>query len=148
MIKGYTTGAFDLFHVGHLRRLKGARSYCDYLVVGVSTDECVANYKRSPIVPFDQRIEIIRSLRYVDEAVAQIDLDKFRAWQDLRYDVLILGEDQRQYDTTFGAIEKLKRSGVTLIQELRLDGVSTTDIIERIRRSCPDPLSFGGPGRA
>ncbi len=67
---GYTTGTFDLFHIGHLNIIKRAKEQCDYLIVGVSTDEVVMSYKHHyPVIPFEQRIEIVAALKYVDEVV-------------------------------------------------------------------------------
>ena len=61
MIVGYTTGVFDLFHIGHLNLLRNARAMCDRLVVGVTADELMLNYKKkSPVIPFEERIEIVR----------------------------------------------------------------------------------------
>ncbi|GAA1249765.1 adenylyltransferase/cytidyltransferase family protein [Prauserella halophila] len=95
-VTGYAPGAYDLFHVGHLNILRRASARCDRLVVGVVTDEVVHRVKgRLPIVPFDERLEIVRSIRYVDEAVADPYTDKFEAWEDLRYDILFKGDDWR-----------------------------------------------------
>lgn len=69
MTRVLTTGVFDLFHVGHLRSLEKAKSLGSYLIVGISNDGDVANYKRSPIIPFEQRLELVRAIRCVDEAL-------------------------------------------------------------------------------
>ncbi len=91
---GYTTGVFDMFHIGHLNILRKARENCDYLIVGVSTDELVREYKsRTPIIPFSERIEIVKAIRYVDEVVPQVTMDKLQAWEKLRFDVLFHGSD-------------------------------------------------------
>lgn len=91
---GYTTGVFDLFHIGHLNILKKAKEHCDYLIVGVSTDENVLNYKKKmPIIPFKERIAIIDSIRYVDRAVPQKSMDKYSAWKELKFDVIFHGDD-------------------------------------------------------
>ena len=74
---GYTTGVFDMFHVGHLNVLQRAKEMCDYLIVGVSTDECVLSYKhKTPVIPYTQRAAIVSAFRYVDEVIPQETMDK------------------------------------------------------------------------
>lgn len=79
MIIGYTTGVYDLFHIGHLNLLKNAKGMCDKLVVGVTVDELVAYKGKKALIPFEDRIEIVRSIKYVDAAVPQYDMDKLTA---------------------------------------------------------------------
>jgi glycerol-3-phosphate cytidylyltransferase len=93
-IIGYTTGVFDMFHIGHLHLLKKAKHHCDYLIVGVSTDELVESYKgKTPIIPFNHRFEIVNSLEVVDEVVVQADRDKIKQFHEINYDVLFVGDD-------------------------------------------------------
>ena len=93
-IIGYTTGVFDMFHIGHLHLLKKAKNRCDYLIVGVSTDELVKTYKhKTPIIPFEHRLEIIGSLKFVDEVVAVTHRDKKQSFLEVGYDVLFVGDD-------------------------------------------------------
>jgi glycerol-3-phosphate cytidylyltransferase len=95
-VVGYAPGAYDMFHIGHLNILKRAAAECDRLVVGVVSDEVVLKAKgKLPIVPFEERLEIVRSIRYVDDAVADLHVDKFDAWRHLRFDVLFKGDDWR-----------------------------------------------------
>lgn len=108
MIVGYTAGVYDLFHVGHLNILRNARSMCDRLIVGVSTDELIVARKgRQPVIPFEERMEIVRSVKYVDVAVAQEDMDKIGMWERLKFDVMFVGDDWhnsdkwREYDRQF-----------------------------------------------
>ena len=93
LVIGYTTGVFDLFHIGHLNLLRNARSLCDRLIVGVTTDELVSYKHKSSVIPFNERIEIVRSCRYVDVAVAQSSLDKVEAHNSLKFDILFVGDD-------------------------------------------------------
>ena len=93
MIIGYTTGAYDLFHVGHLNLLRNAKSLCDRLIVGVTVDELV-NYKgKSPIIPFQERSEILRSIKYVDAVVPQYDMNKVEACEKVKANILFVGDD-------------------------------------------------------
>ena len=93
---GYAPGAYDMFHVGHLNILRRAAAECDHLIAGVVSDEVVLAAKgKAPIVPFRERIEIVRSLRYVDQAVADEHVDKFESWRQLGFDVLFKGDDWR-----------------------------------------------------
>ena len=91
---GYAPGAYDLFHVGHLNILKHARLHCDYLIAGVVSDEkCLATKGRTPVVPLAERLEIVRSNRYVDEAVAETELEKLDTWRRVGFDILFKGDD-------------------------------------------------------
>jgi len=93
-IIGYTTGVYDLFHIGHLNLLKRARLACDHLIVGVTTDELAAERKgHEPVIPFLERVEIISSIRYVDEVVPQTHMDKLEAWNNLKFDRMFVGDD-------------------------------------------------------
>jgi len=96
---GYTTGVFDMFHVGHLHILKKARNHCDYLIVGVSSDDLVESYKgKTPIIPLSDRMEIVASLSCVDEVIVQRHRDKRRQFDDIGYDVLFVGDDWKGSD--------------------------------------------------
>ena len=83
-----------MFHIGHLNILRQAKAKCDYLIVGVSTDELCASYKKkAPIVSFEERKAIVESIRYVDEVVPQINRDKFSAWEKTPFDIMFVGDD-------------------------------------------------------
>lgn len=91
---GYTTGVFDLFHIGHLNILKRAKEQCDYLIVGVSTDELVRQYKnKTPVIPFEERKAIVEAIKYVDEVVPQESRDKIEAFNKYQFDVIFVGDD-------------------------------------------------------
>lgn len=93
---GYAAGAFDLFHVGHLNILKHARSQCDFLIAGVVSDEMLQTGKGiTPVIPLAERLEIVRNIRYVDEAVAETVPDKLDVWRELKFDVFFKGDDWR-----------------------------------------------------
>jgi glycerol-3-phosphate cytidylyltransferase len=93
---GYAAGGFDLFHVGHLNILRRAKSHCNYLIAGVVSDEMLCATKGSPpVVPLAERLEIVRHISFVDEAVAEVLEDKLDTWRELRFDVFFKGDDWR-----------------------------------------------------
>lgn len=126
-IIGYTTGVYDLFHIGHLRLLKRAKMHCDYLIVGVSSDELVSSYKNKlPIIPFSHRMEIINSISYVDEVVVQTNRDKKQQFEELCYDVLFVGDDWKD-DPLWKELEvHLEASGAAITYFPYTKTVSTT----------------------
>lgn len=115
-IIGYTTGVFDLFHIGHLNILKRAKENCDFLIVGVSTDELVMEYKnKKPVIPFNERIAIVEAIKYVDKVVPQKSMDKIAAWQELKFDVLFHGDDWKKSRFYSEYAEPLESLGVKLV---------------------------------
>jgi len=93
---GYVPGGFDLFHIGHLNILRAARARCDFLIAGVATDVSLMGMKgRQPVIPFEERLQIVAGLRLVDRAVADQAQDKRQAWRRHRFDVLFKGDDWR-----------------------------------------------------
>ncbi|NLW33795.1 MAG: adenylyltransferase/cytidyltransferase family protein [Fibrobacter sp.] len=93
MVIGYTTGVFDLFHIGHLNMLRNAKGLCDKLIVGVTIDKLVYYKNKQPIIPFSERIDIVRSCKFVDIAIPQVTMDKYEAWKKLKFDILFVGDD-------------------------------------------------------
>ena len=93
---GYAPGAYDLFHIGHLNILRRAAEHCDRLIAGVVSDEMLLRTKgRAPVVPLAERMEIVRSLRFVDEVHAEVLPDKLDTWRQVGFDVLFKGDDWR-----------------------------------------------------
>lgn len=130
---GYTTGVFDMFHVGHLNILRRAKEQCDYLIVGVSTDELVQKYKhKNPIIPFEERKEIVKAIEYVDQVVEQEDRDKFKAWEKLKFDVMFVGDDWKG-NTLFVEVEQmLKEVGVDVVYFPYTKDTSSTILREKL----------------
>jgi len=93
MVIGYTTGVFDLFHVGHVNILRNAKSMCDRLIVGVSVDKLVSYKGKNSVIPFEERIEVVRSSRFVDLAVPQDRMDKIEAWKRYKFNIMFVGDD-------------------------------------------------------
>ncbi len=130
---GYTTGVFDLFHIGHLNILRRAKEQCDYLIVGVSTDECVQSYKKkTPIIPFEQRVEIVKAIKYVDYVVAQVSMDKMQAWENLHFDALFHGSDWKNSDMYNKIIQDFQTVGVDVVFLPHTDGISSSEISKKI----------------
>lgn len=130
---GYTTGVYDMFHIGHLNILKKAKENCDFLIVGVSTDELVENYKgKTPIIPFEQRIEIIKSIKYVDKAIPQTTMDKYKVWEQEKFDVLFHGDDWKNSETYNEIENKLKNVGVEFIYFPYTRDISSTQLRKKI----------------
>lgn len=124
---GYTTGVFDLFHIGHLNVLKRAKEQCDYLIVGVSTDEVVQGYKhKTPIIPFEERIAIVECIKYVDEVVPQTSMDKFAAWEKLKFDAIFHGDDWKGSKMYSEIEKKFKSVGVEMVFFPYTKGTSST----------------------
>lgn len=95
-IIGYTTGVFDLFHIGHLNIIRQAKEHCDWLIVGVSTDELVISTKnKRPVISYEDRAAIVSALRYVDEVVPQENKDKYAAWKKYHFQKMFVGSDWR-----------------------------------------------------
>ena len=130
---GYTTGEFDMFHVGHLNILRRAKEQCDYLIVGVSTDELCQNYKhKAPIIPYEERKAIVESIKYVDEVVPQSDRDKFGAWERLRFNRMFVGDDWKG-SSLFSEIEnRFKEVGVEIVYFPYTKGTSSSILREKI----------------
>lgn len=124
---GYTTGVFDMFHIGHLNVLKAAKEQCDYLIVGVSTDEVVNDYKKkSPIIPFEERIAIVDAIKYVDKVVPQTSMNKIEAWNELKFDALFHGSDWKNSDMYNKIIADFAKLGVDVVFLPHTAGISST----------------------
>jgi len=136
---GYTTGVFDLFHIGHLNILKRSKELCDFLIVGVSTDECVQSYKhRLPIIPFEERIAIVEAIRYVDMVVPQVNMNKMEAWEKLKFDVIFHGDDWKDSPLYSKYKEEFARVGVDLVFFPYTVGTSSTEVASKIQNSRND----------
>lgn len=132
---GYTTGVFDMFHIGHLNILKRAKEQCDYLVVGVSTDEVVLNYKNKlPVIPFEERIEIVKAIKYVDEVVPQTSMDKLDAWKRIHFNALFHGSDWKNSDMYNNIVKEFERINVDVVFLPHTEGISSTILAEKIKK--------------
>lgn len=113
---GYTTGVFDLFHIGHLNILKRAKEQCEYLVVGVSTDKLVQDYKsKTPVIPFEERVLIVEAIKFVDEVVPQFSMDKLEAWKRIKFDAYFIGDDWKGSERYIQLERKFNNLGVKIV---------------------------------
>lgn len=126
MITGYTSGVFDLFHIGHLNMLKNSKSLCDKLIVGVTTDELVAYKNKTPVINHLERMEIVRSIKHVDVVVPQSDMDKMKMWRRLQFDVMFVGDDWFESDKWQLLDEQFKAVGVKIVYFPYTKGTSST----------------------
>lgn len=135
MVVGYTTGVYDMFHIGHLNILRRAKEQCDYLIVGVSTDELVQKEKnKTTIIPFEQRVEIVKAIRYVDAVVPQYDKDKLAAYlrMDKKFDKMFVGSDWEGTSQWKKYEEQFLPYGVEIVYLPHTDNISSSDLRVRL----------------
>ena len=133
---GYTTGVYDLFHIGHLNLLKKAKENCEYLIVGVTTDELVSYKNKRAVIPFEERIQIVQGIQYVDKAVPQINMDKIEAWEQYKFDVMFVGDDWKNSDKWNRYEEDFKKRQVDIVYFPYTKNTSSTlinEVLVRIR---------------
>ncbi|MBP3192523.1 adenylyltransferase/cytidyltransferase family protein [Natronogracilivirga saccharolytica] len=127
MIIGYTTGVFDLFHIGHLNILKKSKSQCDYLVVGVTTDRLAKERKgKKPVIPFEERLEIVKNISHVDQVVAQVNMDKLKAWEEIKFHKMFVGSDWKGTDKWNNLENKFAKRGVEIVYFPYTENTSST----------------------
>lgn len=130
---GYTTGVFDMFHIGHLNILKRAKEQCDYLIVGVSTDETVESYKhKTPVIKFEERFAIVEAIKYVDKVVPQTSMNKMDAYKKLKFDAIFHGSDWKGSDMYTKLAEEFAEVGVDIVFLPHTEGISSTMIREKM----------------
>ena len=134
MIIGYTTGVYDLFHVGHLNLLRNAKSLCDRLIVGVTVDELV-NYKgKSPVIPYIERSEIVKSIKYVDAVVPQYDMNKVEACEKVKANILFVGDDWYNTEKWKDYEKQLSLKNIKVLYFPYTKGTSSTLINETLKK--------------
>lgn len=133
--RGYTDGVYDLFHIGHLKMIQSAKEYCEYLIVGVHSDEVVNEYKHHyPIIPENERREIIQNLKCVDEAIITRFRDKIKLWELYKFDAIFIGDDWKGTERWNRFEKELASIGVDVIYIPYTKGISTTQIKEKISK--------------
>lgn len=140
MVIGYTTGVYDLFHIGHLNLLKNAKGMCDRLIVGVTVDELVAYKNKQAMIPFEDRIEIVRSIKYVDAAVPQYDMDKLSACKKLGAQILFVGDDWYATEKWQAYEREFAEAGIRVVYFPYTKGTSSTQIRKALSAVRKDTL--------
>ena len=132
---GYTTGVYDMFHIGHLNILKRAKEQCEYLVVGVTTDRlCYERKKKYPIICDVDRMAIVKELKCVDEVVSQDNMDKVAAAKKYHADAVFVGSDWKGTESWNKYEEELAQIGCTVVYLDHTDGISSTILRNRLNR--------------
>ena len=134
MIIGYTTGVYDMFHIGHLNIIRSAKQQCDYLIVGVSTDELVQRDKgKTPVIPYSERAEIVKALKYVDQVVPQEDKNKYAAWEKYKFNKMFVGSDWEGTPAWLNYEKQFAPVGVEIVYLPHTDGISSTKLTSVIK---------------
>ncbi|AVK60722.1 glycerol-3-phosphate cytidylyltransferase [Lactobacillus sp. CBA3605] len=133
MVIGYTAGVFDLFHIGHLTLLKNAKSMCDKLIVGVTVDDLVTYKGKHAMIPFSDRIEIVRSCEYVDAVVPQYDMDKLKMCKKLGATMLFVGDDWYGTEKWNKYEKDFNEAGISITYFPYTKGVSSTKITAALK---------------
>ena len=132
---GYTAGVYDMFHIGHLNVIKNAKSYCDRLIVSVSTDELVQKEKnKTPVIPYDERCQIVEAIKYVDVVVPQENKNKLEAWKKYKFDAMFVGSDWQGSPQWIEYERQLAEVGVDVVYLPHTDGISSTILTEKLKK--------------
>ena len=135
MVIGYTTGVYDLFHIGHLTLLKNAKGLCDKLIVGVTVDELVLYKGKRAMIPYSDRAEIVRSIKYVDAVVPQYDMDKLSACKKLGASYLFVGDDWYCTEKWRAYEKEFEAAGIKIVYFPYTKGISSTKITHALKNT-------------
>jgi len=134
-IIGYTAGVFDLFHIGHLNILKRAKENCDFLIVAVSTDELVQQYKnKTPVICYEERAEIVKAIKYVDMVVPQENRDKLAALEKYKFDKMFVGDDWKGSELFLSLEPEFEKRGAEIVYFPYTTGTSSTFLKETLSK--------------
>lgn len=132
---GYTQGTYDLFHIGHLNLLENAKKNCEYLIVGINSDDLVKQYKSKKVnVPEQDRARIVQALKVVDRVIIVPTLNKEDILSQVPFDVIFIGDDWKGNQRWIETEQKLAKYNVQVEYLPHTDGISTTELTERIKK--------------
>lgn len=130
---GYTTGVFDMFHIGHLNILRRAKEQCEILIVGVTTDELCFNRKHKyPIINEKERMAIVEAIRYVDRVIPQSDMEKIRPVVEYNADVVFVGSDWKGTEAWNNYEKEFSKVGCSVVYLDHTDGISSTILRDKL----------------
>ena len=124
---GYTQGVYDMFHIGHLNLINHAKEYCNYLIVGVNSDELVESYKhKTPVINQDERRAIVENIKAVDECILATTLNKVETWKQLHFDAIFIGDDWKGNPRWEQTRDELAKIGVDVVFLPHTNGITST----------------------
>lgn len=124
---GYTQGTFDMFHIGHLKLLRNAKQECEKLIVGINSDDLVFQYKNKvPVINQEERMEIVKELRCVDDVVLCHSLKKTEMWNTIHFDAIFIGDDWKGNERWAQTEKDLAPLGAKVVYLKHTDGISST----------------------
>lgn len=129
---GYTSGVYDMFHIGHLNLLKRAKEQCDYLIVGVTTDELAQYKNKVPIIPYEERKQIVEAIKYVDKVIPQENMDKLSACKKNGAEVIFVGDDWKGTEKWNRIEKELKEINVDIVYFPYTKSISSTILREKL----------------
>lgn len=136
---GYTQGVYDMFHIGHLNIINHAKEYCDYLIVGVNSDELVESYKhKTPVIKQDERRFIIENIKAVDKCIVATTLDKIEQWKEFHFDAVFIGDDWKGNERWLQTEKDLEPYGVDVVYLPHTVGVSSTILRQEVENKVED----------
>ena len=132
---GYTSGVYDMFHIGHLNIIKRAKAQCDFLIVGVTTDDlCYSRKSKYPIICENERVEIIEALKDVDKVILQSDMDKLKVVRKYKINAVFVGSDWKGTAAWKQYEEDFEKEDCQVVYLEHTDGISSTILRERLER--------------
>lgn len=132
---GYTQGVYDMFHIGHLNILNHAKELCEYLVVGINSDTLVQSYKhKTPVICEEERMEIVRNIKAVDEVVLAETLDKKIQHDKIGFDVIFIGSDWKGNPRWEATKDEMREINVDVVFLPHTDGITST-ILRSVKKS-------------
>ena len=133
MVIGYTQGTYDMFHIGHLNLIKNAKKHCDYLIVGVNSDDLVLSYKnKKTIVPIEERVAIISELKSVDKVIVTDTLDKIAIAKEMNVNKIFIGDDWKGNPRWEKTKEDMAQIGIEVVFLPHTEGTSSTMLREKL----------------